>query len=333
MYRSTIRADRVITVLRWLMLGIVLVSFIVPAASADERLFGMIAKSTDDPNFVDAWRGCQSEAERHGDRCDLLGATGEAQPRRQAQAVRRAVGSHQYDALAISVTSSSVIRQALDNPSVPVITFDSPFDDANAHAQRVYVGIDNEAFGVALGRIAMKLRPQGGSVCLMSAAHDTNLADRMLGVRRALSGDDDFPQGRRLNGQGGWREPARCPFMTGDSIPRTMTEINLIMGNMRPDALISVGHWPVVNPVAYRQTVEPYRPRIEKDEHLVIVGIGKPTPEIHALMDDRLLHGFVSIDFQNMGRASYAVMRQLVEGAQLPANVVSPVHTRMVPPQ
>jgi len=299
---------------------------------AEGRLFGLVAKSRDDPNFIDAWRGCASVAEARGDSCVLLGAPGEAQARLQAQQVQQAVGSHRFDALAISVMNSRMVRNALNLTGIPVITFDSPFDTANETAQRSYVGIDNMAFGVQLGRAAKALRPGGGTLCLMSAAHDTNLAERVHGVRRALSGDARWPAGKRLTGEGGWTEAPRCPVQTGDSIPRTMTELNLILGHISADALVSVGHWPVVDTPAYRNAIKPYETKLKARKQVVVVGIGRPTDAITGLIDEGLLHAYVSIDFSEMGRATARVMGQLVAGETVPAQVISPVTVRIATP-
>lgn len=311
----------------------VLFSVAMAPAHAGGRHFGLLGKSVDDSNFVDAWRGCQAAASEQGDECVHLGAGGEAHARRQAAAVRQAVESHQYDALAISVMNSPMVRQALNASRMPVITFDSPFNADHAGAQSAYVGIDNEAFGASLGQMARQLRTAGGTICIMTAAHDTNLELRLLGARRALSGDPTFAPGKRLNGEGGWTEAPRCPFETGDSVPRTMTEINLIMAKIRPDVLLSTGHWPVIDAAAYRKTVAPYQDRLRNQRHVVVVGIGKATADITALMENGLLHGYVSIDFPNMGRESYDVMRRLVEGKTVPDKVVSPVKKRVVPPR
>ena len=73
---------------------------------AEGLRFGILGKSTDDINFVDTWRGCDSEAQRFGDQCLYLGNAGPAHLRSQS----RAIGSPHWaesDGLAIFVTSSS----------------------------------------------------------------------------------------------------------------------------------------------------------------------------------------------------------------------------------
>jgi len=319
---------------RWARLcGVGLLALVGTWGHASGLQFGLIAKSVDDENFIAAWRGCEAAARPSGDRCVLLGAGDKAHARRQAHAVREAVGAHLYDGLAISVMNSAMVRQALGTPSIPVISYDSPFEVGDQQAQRAYVGIDNEAFGGALARIATTLRPEGGTVCLLSAAFDTNLAQRLLGIRRTLSADPAFPPGRRLKGEGGWIEPARCPLDTSDSVPRTMTELKFLLGHLRPGVVISTGHWPVIDAQRYRRTVEAEADLLKRRKTLMIAGIGAASPEILSLTRDGLLHGYVSIDFEAMGRESYTVLRALSDRKPVPEKVVSPVKTYTVPGQ
>jgi len=287
-------------------------------AAAQGLVFGMLGKSLDDGNFVEAWQGCDDEAKLYGDRCVHLGSNGPAHPRLQKQAIEEALKSRQFQALAISVTSSKFIATALQSASIPIFTFDSPFALPELQYSRAYIGTDNLAFGRSLARIARQLRPGGGSLCIITAAHDPNLAERVYGVRRELSGNSQLPPGRPLAGQGGWVEHRRCPWNAADSIEQTMTGLTLMLYELRPDVMISVGHWPVLDPAQYRKMVSPFRPQFASLQRIMIVGVGKLTPQQTALQQDKLVHGYVSIDFARMGRQSYQVMKAALEGRPYP---------------
>lgn len=238
-------------------IGAVVTAWLCGASLAHGLTFGLVGKSLDDPNFVRAWQGCVLEAKNSGDKCLYFGGPGAADPRFQRQAIEAALRTHRLDGLAISVTASDVVAQALQGSKVPVVTFDSPFNEHHAPLSRAYVGADNLAFGHDLASAAKRLRPQGGTVCLMSAANDLNLAQRVQGVRQGLAGASTLPNGQRLTGQGGWTELPRCPWNSADQIDRTMTELAITLKHLKPDVFISVGHWPVVDVAAYRQAVAP----------------------------------------------------------------------------
>ena len=294
--------------------SLVLATVLACSSQAHGATFGLLGKSMDDPNFVAAWRGCNDEARRNGDACVLLGNRGSTDARLQALALDEALQSRQYAALAISVTASELIANAARSSTIPLITFDSPFSTRDAALGRAYIGIDNVAFGRELARTARRLRPQGGSLCLMTAANNTNLAQRIAGVRQELSGKERWPEGQRLTGENSWIEQERCPWNTGDIPERTMREVELTFSTLKPDVFLSVGHWPVIDAVAYRAIVEPYRDALLKRQPAVVIATGTVGTPQAALLDEKRVHGYVSINFEQIGRSSYRAMRALVDG-------------------
>ena len=50
----------------------------------------------------------------------------------------------------------------------------------------------------------------------------------------------------------------------------------------------------------------------------MIVAIGAIGPEQAALMDEKLVHGYVSINFNEIGKRCYTFMRAAVEGKPIP---------------
>lgn len=291
------------------------ISCTVPAKGLS---FGLVAKSIDDANFISVWQGCNEAAKGSGDKCLLLGPKGDAQLRLQEAAVLSAVKSQQYDALAISVISSSFVARALKNVDIPVITFDSPFNKEHEYLSNAYVGIDNITFGKYLAKIAKQLLPHGGTVCFMSAVHDPNLARRILGARIEFSGNNKLTSSTRLHGK--WTETNRCPWDSSDSETRSLAQLKFTLKNIEPDVFISVGHWPIADRAAYMKTIKPFRENIINDQPFIIVGIGNQSiEEVDNLMSNGLIHGFVSIDFTDLGRKVYWVMKKIVEGKVIEA--------------
>lgn len=297
----------------------------VPAAGQGLQ-FGLLAKSVTDQNFIDAGQGCMEEARKNGDVCLLLGNAGPASPRDQVEAIRQAYRRYRFAAVAVSVINSGLVGAELRSwdRTVPVITFDSGFADAEAALSRAYVGMDNAQFGRDLARLAMKLRPHGGRLCLMADLHDTNLLQRIDAVRRELSGIPALPSGRHLAGERGWTESIRCPWACGDDVGRTMQQVELTLAEIRPDVLLSVGHWPIMDPAAYRRMVEPFRQSVLQGQTVVLCAAGTMLPEQRALLDEGLVHGVVSADFTMIGRKCYDVMRKLAAGESAPSRVIVP---------
>ena len=323
--RPRLNVRRVVHLLLALALGATLVgqSGIVHALT-----FGLAGKSLSDPNFVVAWQECDKAARAAGDECIHIGAKGAAEPRYQANAIADALSSGALSALAISVTSSNVIARAVEGATIPIITFDSPFGDQEAHLSRAYVGTDNFMFGRELARITKRLHPQGGTVCLMTVEKDPNLMQRMRGVRYELSGDGAGLD-KRLSGAGGWTELPRCPWNSADNPTRALNQLAFTLSNLKPDVFISLGHWPVLDTAGYRAVVEPFRARLLGKQPLVIVAVGSITPDYASLLDEQLVHGYVSIDFERIGRECYELMKAAANGERLPAVTHDPATVRV----
>lgn len=297
---------------------------VTSSAFAGGQKFGLVSKSVDDTNFIDTARACQEAAKGNGDECIHIGGKGAASPRVQAVELENAAKTGIFSAFAVSVIMSDIMADTVrKSVSVPVITFDSPFSRDDSSVSLSYVGPDNVAFGHDLAKIAMKLRPRGGTFCLMGDMHDPNLGQRIRGVRQMLSGNMEFPGDNHLKGEGGWTESGRSPWNSGDDVERTMGQLAITFGELKPDVFISVGQWPVVDPKAYRKTILPFKEALIKKDLIMVVGVGKILPEYSDLMNEGLIHGFVSIDFPEIGRLSYGLMRDASLGKHVPRVVTT----------
>lgn len=289
-------------------------------AHGEGRVFGLAGKRVDDVNFVAAWRGCDAEARAQGDRCLHLGRAGSANARLQDEAIRMAL-QEGLAALAVSVMHSGFLADhglaQARSAGIPVVTFDSDLDWPHRDLRRLYIGPDNHAFGRELGEMVRRQWPAGGSVCLMSAdVHDPNLNQRLAGVRAVLSGLLDRPPAR-LNGEGGWTEPARCPWYNGDDPSRARQQIALSLESLRVQAVVSVGAWPIAEPTAYQQMLEGLRQRGLDVRRAVFVGTGVLSPQQSLLLRQGHLAGVVEMDFEAMGRAAFRAMKRLSRGERL----------------
>jgi ribose transport system substrate-binding protein len=69
------------------------------------------------------------------------------------------------------------------------------------------VGTHNYEIGVNLAKLAMVIKPKGGTICIQSGGAAANHNERMQGIRDTLSGKlSKHSPGERLTGQSGWKE-------------------------------------------------------------------------------------------------------------------------------
>lgn len=305
--------------------AIVIMLFFALAAGVPAKgmKFGIAGKSADDANFIAVWDGCAKAARQYGDECFNIGSPGPANVHKQDGAIADAV-TKGIDGLAVSVTNSErLVRSSLGKAlakKIPVLTFDSDLDKSHAYLRKGYVGPDNLKIGSDLARLAMRFRPQGGTVCLMSGdPYNTNLNERMAGVRRMLSGQGAFPGNRKLQGEGGWREVSRCPFFNFDQPAMAIEQMKTAFASEKADVFVSVGHWPVLDVNRYRQSLaELNKTDRDFDKRIIIIGIGKLMPAQQELLQEQLVHGYVSIDFDEMGRVAYFYLKRLAQGKAIP---------------
>ncbi|TIP98855.1 MAG: sugar ABC transporter substrate-binding protein, partial [Mesorhizobium sp.] len=79
-----------------------------------------------------------------------------------------------------------------------------------------YIGTHNYEIGTNLAKLAMQIKPKGGTICIQSGgAAAANHNERMQGIRDTLSGTKSAASpGDRLTGQNGWTEIEGCPLYT-----------------------------------------------------------------------------------------------------------------------
>lgn len=294
---------------------------------SNDRTFAILVKSTLDRNFIAAAHGCNEVAARDNDRCILLGPASPSHPRRQLDQLERALKTYRFDALAISVTHSGLLAPTLKRLNVPIITFDSPLATEYEHLAHSYIGINNFDFGYEMGLWVQRRHPQGGTVCLMTA-QDTNLDLRMLGVRAALSGSRDWPPAQRLEGESGWTEPQRCPWDAGDDADRALRQLSFTLTHIKPTAFVAVGHWPLVKPQDYRQTITPFKnaapasPGTSSTDIIIATGTLGETEQ--QLLADGLVNAISPIDFTELGRTLARQLQEVALGHWLPRRILFP---------
>lgn len=284
--------------------------------------YALVSKNMSDNNFIVAFRSFAAEARKDGASAVHFGEAGASHFRNQDDAVSLAVEAG-IKGLAISVINSDWLSRnsfkKVQAAGIPVITFDSDFEKGYEYLRKAYVGTDNEQFGYQIAETAMKYRSGGGTVWLMSDdSRAPNLENRIHGARIALSGDRNWPRGKRLSGENGWTEDPRSPWYCGDDIDRSLEQLKTSLRS-GVDVFLALGHWPVVDPDKYAEAVAPFADRLRSRKTIAVFGVGTPSAAQRALLDRKLLLAFVAIDFDEIGREAYRALKKITMGQAVPA--------------
>lgn len=300
------------------LLALLLATLAVPLASAAPQRFALVAKSLDSPFFVQAGRGCASAAKARGDTCELLGPHGSPHFRRQNEVLKHALDDNRLAGIAVSVSNSQWLSDhALRQQSrIPLITFDSDLAATDRARRRAYIGLDNFALGRDLGRLAQRLRPKGGTLCILSGwREESNLHERIDGIRQQLGGTVG-----QLHGENGWSEPERCPLHNAGTFRTSLTQLKTLLQADEIDVIISVGDWLVRYPQDFRQLLEPRLAELKKQGKRpdIIVIVDQPSADLQAMLDAGLFQAYISNPAFEMGRQTYRLMKRLAAGRPVP---------------
>ena len=250
----------------------------VAAVGAQAKFtFALVPKNMNNPFFDQARDGCKkAEAESNGAfECMYIGPGEHGGGEEQVQIVQDLVAK-KVDGIAVAVANAAamtVALQAAKDAGIPVLTWDSDMLPENKDLRMAYIGTHNYEIGTNLAKLAMQIKPKGGTVCIQSGgAAAANHNERMQGIRDVLSGAKSAASpGDRLTGQNGWTEIDGCPLYTNDDFPLSVQQFEDIMAkNPNLDAFIPTGGFPQFVPDANRAAVEKYKDKIA-DKSLALV--------------------------------------------------------------
>ena len=249
----------------------------VSGASA-KSTFALVPKNMNNPFFDQARDGCKkAEAESNGAfECMYIGPGEHGGGDEQVQIVQDLVAK-KVDGIAVAPSNAAamaVALQAAKDAGIPVLTWDSDTLPENKDLRLAYIGTHNYEIGVNLAKIAMEVKPKGGTICIQSGgAAASNHNERMQGIRDMLSGTKSAASpGDPLTGQNGWTEIAGCPLYTNDDFPLSVQQFEDIMAkNPDLDAFIPTGGFPQFIPDANRAAVGKYKDKIASKSLALVV--------------------------------------------------------------
>ena len=278
-------------------------AFAVPASAASYK-FIVVPKAMNNPFFDFARDGCMAEAKKLGNvECVYKGPI-EHEPATQAQIIQDFI-TQKVDGLSISVAdTASMIKsiEAATAAGIPVITFDS---DAPGSKRIAYLGTDNKEFGLALGKMLLKLRPEGGKYAMVSGGPGAaNLAERVDGVREALKGSK-------------WVEVSGSPtFCNDDPVLANQQMDDLKTATPDLAAIVPVGGWPMFAPEAYQKFATKYKADLDAGKFTLVVADTLPVQL--KFLKDGLANALVGQRPFEMGEKSMDTLLAIKKGEKVP---------------
>jgi ribose transport system substrate-binding protein len=228
------------------------------------------------------------------------------------------------DGIAVAPANAAAMGAALRDAQaagIPVLTWDSDVLPEDKGLRLAYVGTHNYDIGVNLAKLAQKIKPEGGTICIQSGgAAAANHNERMQGIRDTLAGvERGDPPGERLTGQNGWTEVDGCPLYTNDDFPLSVQQLEDTLGKYPDlDAFIPTGGFPQFVPDAYRAAVTPHKDKIASGELALVVADTLPV-QID-LLKEGLSAGQVGQRPFEMGYKSIFALKDIAEGKPAPAD-------------
>jgi ribose transport system substrate-binding protein len=253
-------------------------SAVLPAKADGPFTFALVPKNVNNPFFDQAQLGCQkAEKELAGKiKCLYVGPPEHGGGEEEAQMVADLI-TKKVDGIATSPSNAPAMAAALQPAKaagIPVLTFDADLLPADKGLRAAFIGTHNYEIGVNLAKIAMTIKPKGGTICIQSGgAAAANHNERMQGIRDTLSGKDSKePPGDRLAGQNGWKEVDGCPLYTNDDFQVANQQMADILGKYPDlDAFIPTGGFPQFLPDAYQVTATKYKDKIASGKLALVV--------------------------------------------------------------
>jgi ribose transport system substrate-binding protein len=288
------------------------------AMAQDANTLAIVVKGLDNPFFEQINLGCKKWMEDHpGNKysCLYTGPASSADEAGEVQIVDDLIAAG-VAAIAISPSNAPAMANRIRAlaPKIPIMTIDADFLPEDADLRATYLGTDNYLMGVQMAEQAMKLKPNGGKVCLqLGNVAAANINARAQGFRDTAGGEKGID---RLTGQKGWTEIEGCPVFTNDQADLANQQMSdVFTANPDLDAFILIGGWAQFAPQAYAQVTDQVMDKMKSNDLIIIAGDTLP-PQTKAFREMRS-HAQVGQRPFEMGLRAPDVMIQLLNGEKV----------------
>src|SRR5262245_29337264 len=299
---------------RWLLAAAAVALLAIPATSDAQQKFkfALVPKAMNNPFFDLARDGCKKAEQELSVECVYIGP-GEHTEAEQVQIVQDLI-SQGVDGIAVSPSNAAAMATALKaakDAGIPTLTWDADLLPQDKQYRSAFIGTKNYDIGVNLAKIAQKLKPNGGKICLQTGgAAAANHNERLQGIRDTLGGrSGTTPPGDPLKSENGWTEVDGCPLITDDDSTKAVQQLQDILGKYGDlDVYITTGAFTQWSDNAFRQAIDPYKDNI-KSGKLVFVAADTLDMQMQQLKDG-LSDGQVG---QRPFQMGYLAMQRLAE--------------------
>jgi len=270
--------------------GLAVVGALAGSAYAqDKKILAVVVKGLDNPFFTVMGQGCADWNAANPDseyECLYTGPALSSDEAGEVQIVQDLI-SRGVAGIAISPSNAPAMANMLRSaaPAMPIITVDADLLPADADLRKTYFGTNNYDMGVGMANELMKLKPEGGTVCLqLGNVAAANINERAAGFRDTVAGTKGI---ERLADTNGWTEIEGCPVFTNDDIPTANQQMaDVFTANPDLTAFILVGGWAQFGPQAYAQNTDQVKARLDSKELIIIAGDTLP-PQVQAFNEGR----------------------------------------------
>jgi ribose transport system substrate-binding protein len=275
---------------RWLLAAAAVALLAIPATSGAQQKykFALVPKAMNNPFFDLARDGCKKAETELPVECVYIGP-GEHTEAEQVQIVQDLI-SQGVDGIAVSPSNAAAMATALKaakDAGIPTLTWDADLLPQDKQYRSAFIGTKNYDIGVNLAKIAQKLKPSGGKICLQTGgAAAANHNERLQGIRDTLGGRSGTqPPGDPLKSENGWTEVDGCPLITDDDSTKAVQQLQDILGKYGDlDVYITTGAFTQWSDNAFRQAIDPYKDNI-KSGKLVFVSADTLDMQMQQLKD------------------------------------------------
>lgn len=285
------------------------------AMAQDKKILAVVVKGLDNPFFTVMGQGCADWNAANPDSEYECLYTGPALSSDEAGAVQvvQDLISRGVAGIAISPSNAPAMANMLRAaaPTMPIMTVDADLLPADADLRKTYFGTNNYDMGVGMAQEAMKLKPEGGTVCLqLGNVAAANINERAAGFRDTIAGATGT---QRLSDSNGWTEIEGCPVYTNDDIPTANQQMaDVFTANPDLDAFVLVGGWAQFGPQAYAQNTDLVKDKLDSKELIIIAGDTLP-PQTQAFREGRSHFQIGQRPYQ-MGNEAPDILISLING-------------------
>jgi ribose transport system substrate-binding protein len=297
----------------------ILATLATGAYAQDKKEIAVVVKGLDNPFFTVMGQGCTDWNTAHPDSeyfCTYNGPALSSDEAGEVQIVQDLINKG-VAGIAISPSNAPAMANMLRaaNPSMPIITVDADLLPEDASLRKTYFGTNNYDMGVGMATELMKLKPEGGTVCLqLGNVAAANINERAAGFRDTIAGSKGAGP---LNNTNGWTEAPGCPTYTNDDIPTANQQMaDTFTAQPDLDAFILVGGWAQFGPQAYAQNTDQVMDRLKSKDLIIIAGDTLP-PQIQAFKEGRSHFQIGQRPYQ-MGNEAADIIISLINGETVP---------------